>query len=103
MTPKEFLKPTAEKILFLLIIFILFVPFVEISVIPGKCEVWGGNCPVSGTLVSMIIYVLSFLVGWPFFIQDVNYITLFLGLIASYLFSCFFATLGKTPKLKKRR
>lgn len=102
MTLKEFLKPTTKKILWFLIIFVLFVPFLELRTSLAKCnpEV---SCYDSATLVSAILSLLSLLAGKVAFVQSINYLILILGIIASYIFSCFFSTLNKKPKLNKRK
>ena len=94
MTPKEFLKPTWKKILFFLIIFIFFVPFIEL-----RTELVKDGITYSSSLMilSALLYAIN-LMGGGAYIESINYLTLVLGIISSYILSSFFITFYSKSK-----
>jgi hypothetical protein len=78
MTPKEFLKPTWKKIILFLIIFIVFIPFLGLRTESSNLII----LPIAIYLITSIKSNYSF--------ESINYLSLILGIISSYLISSFF-------------
>jgi len=84
MKLKEFLKPTTETIMWFLIIFILFIPFM---VIDNGTMCIQTPCP-NQLAASLAIYWFALIKGT--FIYSINYMILTLGIISSYILGAAF-------------
>lgn len=73
------LKPSLPKIIIFIIVFVIFVPFIE----PHGIYCIKAPCPQPGTqsLLTQFLFLKNPIVG-------ISYINLFIGLIASYVVSC---------------
>jgi hypothetical protein len=93
MNWKEFFRPTVSKIAISVVLFVIFVPFIE----PHGFQCIKAPCPQPGTQSLLTQFLIFLTLGNP--IVGIHYVNLFVGLIMSYLLSCLIISgINKTKK-----
>lgn len=84
MTLKEFLKPTVGKLILLLVLVIIFVPFIDFD---NGIRCFTEPCP-SETTGSLLIWVYTKLKVGNGHVYELHYPYFLIGIALSYIISC---------------